>query len=158
MNIRKISVAVATPSNSRSDSIMSQISVIAEPWAANQAATHREHIPEVTNDGWIAEQAERARILWGAVLLNGLRDALRPDYRLSAKDGYHGSGTSPGAREDARRWIGSRGFRAVCMMAGFDPDYVEGAYRAGRIQHSALTPNLTRYAAGSADAERSYKK
>lgn len=57
----------------------------------------------------------RERALWLAVLTNALTDI--------------NLGRHPGRREDALRWIGSADFRAVCDLAGLDPDWVAAGVR-----------------------------
>jgi hypothetical protein len=59
------------------------------------------------------------RALWCAVLLTHFLDVTNT-YR---------SASAAREKEDAIRWIGSRGFRDVCMLAGIDPQYAESRFR-----------------------------
>lgn len=76
-----------------------------------------------------------ARLLWQTVVHTAILDAtaLRKD------------GNNPGApraeRAAADAWIRSGGkwFRHVCALAGYDPDFLRGAYLAGRIDRAVLT-------------------
>lgn len=67
------------------------------------------------------------RALWREVLLIGLEDAAG-DYE-------------PG-------WIGSRDFATVCILAGFEPDFVRDRWRAGLIdvqpRKGACAPPLSK--------------
>ena len=38
-------------------------------------------------------------------------------------------------------WIGIRDFRTVCTLAGFEPEAVADAFRAGRCARLNKTPN-----------------
>ncbi|MCA1775124.1 MAG: hypothetical protein LC676_05810 [Loktanella sp.] len=38
-------------------------------------------------------------------------------------------------------WIGTKDFRMVCTLAGFDPEAVADAFRAGRCARLNKTPN-----------------
>lgn len=59
------------------------------------------------------------RNLWGAVVNRAILDALWPNPCAT------GSGTvSHQEQRAARSWIGSRGFREACQLAGFEPDFV----------------------------------
>lgn len=59
------------------------------------------------------------RRLWIAVLENALQDI-----NTTARYGERFN-----ARRAAIDWIGSRRFREVCLLAGFDPDYIEQGIR-----------------------------
>jgi hypothetical protein len=54
--------------------------------------------------------------LWSAVIMQALTDAINS--ARTAEDDYH--------KQEALRWLTGNGrdFHAVCMMAGFDPDWV----------------------------------
>lgn len=60
------------------------------------------------------------RALWGAVVNQGIVEALWPRTRKHGNS----SGVSGIDKDRARRWIGSRDFRTVCFLAGYDPEFV----------------------------------
>lgn len=72
------------------------------------------------------------QILWQAVVLKALEDALN--------DGLASSPDDRRARDDAQRWLegGGRDFHRVCALAGWDSDFIRDAYRGGRIDRARL--------------------
>lgn len=62
------------------------------------------------------------RELWGAVVNQAIIDALWDD-------AHSGVVCRHDHQLAARRWIGSRGFRLVCTLAGLEPEFVEGRVR-----------------------------
>ncbi len=71
-------------------------------------------------------QAEACRRIWTNVLLQAARDLLTLKVRHS--DAVSGVGVLEHAQ--AQSWIGSRDFREVCTLAGYDPTRIERAFRA----------------------------
>lgn len=67
-----------------------------------------------------SEHVSPERRLWIAVLECALQD-------INAVQAY---GERFQARRAAIAWIGSRRFREVCLLAGFEPDYIEKGIRA----------------------------
>lgn len=117
------------------------------------APGHTRPAASANGEGWAAEQARACRALWASVLMTAIRDALAPDSKVQTSKGNHGSVTNLD-RAQSQSWIGSRGFRTVCELAGLDPDYILAAYRAGKINRDNLAPVLTRYTYGSGEVKR----
>ena len=63
------------------------------------------------------------RRLWCAVVNQAVTEALWP---RPIKNGGS-SGISHLDKHLARRWLGSRDFRLVCSLAGYDPDFIMDA-------------------------------
>lgn len=44
-------------------------------------------------------------------------------------------------RQQAHRWLSgvSKDFSMVCSLAGFDPDFIRDAYRAGKIDYTTIS-------------------
>lgn len=61
------------------------------------------------------------RALWQSVVNRALVDALWP---APYAGHLHGSGVAIEQKDEARRWIGSRNFRRVCWLAGYDPQFI----------------------------------
>lgn len=57
--------------------------------------------------------------LWGNVLLRGVIDAIWPRPGANAC-----TGVSTLQQQQARTWLGSRDFHAVCSLAGMDADFI----------------------------------
>ena len=72
--------------------------------------------------------------LWWSVVLRACDDATNP--RPMGENGM-----LEGRR--AKAWIsgGGEDFMLVCDLAGADPDFVRGAFIAGRLTHEGLNPN-----------------
>lgn len=81
------------------------------------------------------------QLLWQAVVLRALYDATN-DHPTGYKR-KHAPGSS---REETRyrlqaiAWIteGGDDFRAVCTLAGLDPDFIQDAFMAGKIDGRRL--------------------
>jgi len=73
--------------------------------------------------------------LWQEVLVTNVMDAVK----YSPEDDCRRNEAARDRRE-AYSWIAgnSQGFREVATLAGFDPDFVRDAFRAGRIDLDAL--------------------
>ena len=71
------------------------------------------------------------QILWQSVLMQAARDATAPK---------PGDKETIRAKVEADAWFrrGGKQFRQVCMMAGFDPDFIRDAYIGGRIDGKLL--------------------
>ena len=71
------------------------------------------------------------QILWQSVLMQAARDATAPN---------PGDKETIRAKVEADAWFrrGGKQFRQVCMMAGFDPDFIRDAYIGGRIDGKLL--------------------
>jgi len=69
--------------------------------------------------------------LWQAVVFQAFRDA-------TAKQ--PSGSESIRAKRDADSWIrwAGKDFREVCENAGFDPDFLSEAYKAGRVNGDLL--------------------
>ena len=69
--------------------------------------------------------------LWQSVVLRAVLDATAID---------PSSDENRRAKPDADRWLhnGGRDFREACSLAGFDPDFIRGAYTSGRINAELL--------------------
>lgn len=74
--------------------------------------------------GKLAIDAHNSQHLWQCVLLQAARDLLTLKTRA---DGVSGPAASD--QHYTKMWIGSRDFREVCQLAGFDPSRVERAFR-----------------------------
>ena len=77
------------------------------------------------------------QILWQSVVLQAARDATAP----KSKNIYTNR-----AKIEADVWFrrGGKQFRQVCMMAGFDPDFIRDAYIGGRIDGRLLRSSESR--------------
>ena len=79
----------------------------------------RQSDPRAT-EMFVPVEVSPERRLWIAVLECALQD-------INAAQSY---GERFQARRAAIDWIGSRRFREVCLLAGFEPDYIEKGIRA----------------------------
>ena len=77
------------------------------------------------------------QILWQSVLMQAARDATAPK---------PGDKETIRAKVEADVWFrrGGKQFRQVCMMAGFDPDFIRDAYIGGRIYGRLLRSSESR--------------
>jgi hypothetical protein len=77
------------------------------------------------------------QILWQSVLMQAARDATAPN---------PGDTETIRAKVEADAWFrrGGKQFRQVCMMAGFDPDFIRDAYIGGRIDGKLLRSSESR--------------
>ena len=73
--------------------------------------------------------------LWQSVIYRAALDATYPPQKKRGK-----RSEAEMARIDADRWFrqAGRDFREVCNLAGMDPDFVSGAYKAGRFDRTLL--------------------
>ena len=80
----------------------------------------------------LRQQADLCRHVWQCVLLQAARDLLVLKTR---SDGI--SGPSSSDQHYSKMWIGSRDFREVCELAGYDPTRVERAFRQRLTEQGA---------------------
>lgn len=75
------------------------------------------------------------RAMWVAVITQAMMDALSRSNKIEEK--YH--------QHEAQRWLtgGSKDFRTVCHLAGFDPDYIRT-----RVKRALASPRQWRAEAG----------
>lgn len=69
-----------------------------------------------------------SRALWQSVVNRAIIDALWPRPKVTNDNG-HGGIVCEHDKHKARSWIGSRDFRHVCSLAGYDPAFVESRVR-----------------------------
>lgn len=80
-----------------------------------------------------------AQHLWQRVVLQALRDAIVPRLRPDTE--------TQSARLSAVNWLnsGSKDFREVCSLAGFDPDMVADWWRAARRDPDKMEAAMRRF-------------
>jgi hypothetical protein len=98
----------------------------------------RARTPTAPRDAAALEiEARICRQIWVNVLLQAARDLL-----TDAKHHANGVGGTTGLQKhQTTSWIGSRDFREVCQLAGYDPTRVERAFRR-RLTEKGAAANL----------------
>lgn len=78
--------------------------------------------------------------LWQEVLVRAVQDA----QGIGLSGGQATAAEIRAGQKDAQDWFGTPHFEVVCLRAGMDPDFINDAYKAGKL-NKPLTDHGARF-------------